>query len=152
MVELYGRGRYFDFYNYYDNGQSYIIACGGSSCQVYDSIYLIKNSTMSISIGQGSSGSDVVATRTTFGSYSVDGGGSGMAKSQVYYAGGKGAGNKGQTGSVKDTVDRYNIPITYSTGTFYSLYGYSAGYKDTSSSSSFVQGGNGAVYIKYLRT
>ena len=137
-MELYGGGGgawnnpYSDFFAYQ----------GGSSCQTYDSVMLTAGNTINVSIGVGGGYSNYTepapnpldSTGTTFGSYSVAGGGRATNSS-----GGAAAGNKGTVGGNKGATNP-------SSGTFGNLYGY-GGFGTTSTGSN---GGPGAVYLKYL--
>lgn len=138
MIELYGGGGgawnnpYNDFFVYQ----------GGSSCQTYDSVMLTQGNTINVSIGVGggysnypsSAPNPLDSTGTTFGSYSVAGGGRATGSS-----GGAAAGNKG-------TVGGNNGATNPSSGKFGNVYGY-GGFGTTNTGSN---GGSGAVYLKYL--
>ena len=141
MIELYGGGGgawnnpYNDFFSYQ----------GGSSCQTYDSVMLTEGNTINVSIGVGGGYSNYASpepkplnsTGTTFGSYSVAGGGRATGSS-----GGAAAGNKGTVGVNKTGTNP-------SSGKFGNLYGY-GGFGGTASPNNGSNGGPGAVYIKYL--
>ena len=141
MIELYGGGGgawnnpYNDFFSYQ----------GGSSCQTYDSVMLTKGNTINVSIGVGGGYSNSTApepkplnsTGTTFGSYSVAGGGRATGSS-----GGAAAGNKGTVGVNKGATNP-------SSGKFGNLYGY-GGFGSRFDENSGSNGGPGAVYLKYL--
>lgn len=151
-IELYGGRRSFAIgsqYNSQWDSWEYNIITGGASCQLYESIYLTANDIIPITIGVGSNSSSV-ATRTSFGSYSVNGGGNGIANSYSSYTVGSGAGNKGKDGISYTTVQTRYVPVTYSSGTLSTLYGYSAGNHDFSQST-ISNARNGAVYIKYIQ-
>ena len=144
MLELYGGGGgawnnpYSEFFAYQ----------GGSSCQTYDSVMLTEGNTINVSIGVGGGYSNYTepapnpldSTGTTFGSYSVAGGGRATGSS-----GGAAAGNKGTGG----TVGGANIATNPSSGKFGNLYGY-GGFGGTDSPNTGSNGGPGAVYLKYL--
>lgn len=114
---------------------------GGSSCQSYASVSLTKGDVIPVSVGIGGAcsyndASISKSTGTTFGNYSVDGGGQGLNT-----GGGDGAGNLGTKGT-------FDFEINKSNGFYGSTYGYGgfvypAGY-------TVKQGGPGAVYLKYL--
>lgn len=126
MLELYGGGGGTVRRSYYQ---------GGSSCQVYDSITLTKGTSIQVIIGQGMSENS--GGSTSFGSYSVSGGGLGELNT-----GGNGAGNKGTDGQYASYSTK-----KLSNGTLGSTYGFG---ENASSSSGFGTGGPGAVYLKYL--
>lgn len=141
MIELYGGGGgawnnpYNEFFSYQ----------GGSSCQTYDSVMLTKGDTINVSIGVGGGYSNdpglapnpLDSTGTTFGSYSVAGGGRATGSS-----GGAAAGNKGTVGGSKKATNP-------SSGKFGNLYGY-GGFGEIISGNTGSNGGPGAVYLKYL--
>ena len=138
-IELYGGGG--GAINPNDNPTKHQ---GGSSCQAYDSIELTAKTQISATIGTGGKtvvtrggSSTAKATGTTFGSYSVAGGGQSDGTTN-----GAGAGNKGTNGT--NTGD-YN----YSKGSQSKKYGY-GGFYDRGGSMSYADGGPGAVYLKYL--
>ena len=108
---------------------------GGSSCQVYDSVTLTEGTSIQVMVGSGERGAD--GGSTSFGSYSVSGGGVSSGK-----RGGKGAGNKGTDG-VNATYDTKNV----SAGIFGSQYGWG---KNSGAKGEQKSGGPGAVYLKYL--
>lgn len=108
---------------------------GGSSCQVYDSVTLTKGTSIQVMVGSGEIGAD--GGSTSFGSYSVSGGGVSSRN-----RGGKGAGNKGTDG-VSDTYNTKNV----SAGTFGSQYGWGT---NSGPKGEQKAGGPGAVYLKYL--
>lgn len=126
MLELYGGGGGTVKSSYYQ---------GGSSCQVYNSITLTKGTSIQVIIGQGMSENS--GGSTSFGSYSVSGGGLGELNT-----GGNGAGNKGTDGQYANYSTK-----NLSNGTFGSTYGFG---ENARSSSGFGTGGPGAVYLKYL--
>lgn len=128
-IELYGGGGG-------GNGTSSNGRTGGSSCQSYDSITLTKDQNLPVSIGVGGAYEGRTGTATTFGNYSVNGGGGATSS-----AGGAGAGNLGKNGS-----QYYSSQVSpnYSDGTFGTQYGF--GSKGNN------QAGPGAVYLKYLGT
>lgn len=128
MLELYGGG----------GGTSRPIESsgytGGASCQHYDSVSLTKGDTVNIVVGSGAKGQKAGET-TSFGSYSVSGGG-GSSTSVA----GSGAGNYGAAGK---RVDRNKNDNSYGIGKLSPTYGFGASTKTTT-------GGDGAVYLKYL--
>lgn len=132
-IELYGGGG--EAYLSRNNIQE--AASGGSSCQSYTEVQLTAGEAINVVIGAANGGT------TTFGSYSVAGGGSASNSTA-----GKGSGNLGKDGR------KYNLnttPVT-SDGVYGSEYGY-GGYISSSGSGfsySKVPGGSGAVYIHYL--
>lgn len=143
-IELYGGGGgawnnpYNEFFSYQ----------GGSSCQTYDSVMLTRGNTINVSIGVGGGYSNspetaptpLDSTGTTFGSYSVAGGGRATGSS-----GGAAAGNKGTVG----TAGGANIATNPSSGKFGNLYGY-GGFGTIFGQNTGSNGGPGAVYLKYL--
>ena len=129
VLELYGGGGGTSR-AYRENGYT-----GGASCQHYDSISLTIGESVNIVIGSGVSGNEVGGT-TSFGSYSVSGGGS-----STKYVAGAGAGNYGAAGKyVNSGTEDYN---NYGSGIFSIKYGFGAGIDNDHS-------GPGAVYLKYL--
>lgn len=144
MLELYGGG---------GGGFSYrasfgsAFASGGSSCQHYDSINLTVGTSVSVTIGTGgyrmpygSIVSDTVATGTSFGNYSVAGGGNSVGVDSLT-TGGAAAGNYGKAGTANMTSS--TVDNNYPNGVLGSKYGYG-------SSNTQNYGGSGAVYLKYL--
>ena len=112
---------------------------GGSSCQHYDSVSLNVGETIQVVIGAaGKSSSGVTSGESTsFGSYTVLGGGAASNS-----AAGGAAGNYGKSGV---RVNRNNDVQTYNDGVFGTMYGVG------SSNSSNAHGATaGAVYLKYL--
>ena len=146
MLELYGGGGGVSDYTSIREGRA---VQGGSSCQRYDSISLTAGDSIAVTIGVGGStplgGTTSPATGTSFGTYSVDGGGTGNGGTST---GGSGSGNLGTTGSVisYSTTNKFNN----NNGTFGSLYGVGGWGGRSSSSSGVKPGTNGAVYLKYL--
>lgn len=143
-IELYGGGGGVNRYGDVTKGSS---IQGGSSCQSYSSINLVAGDSIAVTIGVGGTsayGYASQATGTSFGAYSVDGGGMGNGISKE---GGSGSGNLGTSGSVVMFADAdYNN----NNGTLGSMYGQ-GGYGGRSSSSSYGEKGtDGAVYLKYL--
>ena len=128
MLELYGGGggtfRYMSRSGY----------TGGASCQHYDSISLTKGESINVAIGFGGV-SDEAGGTTSFGSYSVSGGGGSDGTSA-----GAGAGNYGAAGKYRDDGQ---IDLNYGTGALSKIYGYGASQRGEA-------GGPGAVYLKYL--
>lgn len=107
---------------------------GGTSCQSYSSIALSAGDVINVVIGTGGEHGGVSwdassGTPTSFGSYSVAGGGAATNR-----AGGSAAGNLGTSGAYYSNSQYYNS----NKGTF-------PEYGSCSSS-----GTNGAVYLKYL--
>ena len=106
---------------------------------------LTEGNTINVSIGVGGGYSNYTepapnpldSTGTTFGSYSVAGGGRATNSS-----GGAAAGNKG-------TVGGNQAATNPSSGKFGNLYGY-GGFGGTGSPNNGSNGGPGAVYLKYL--
>lgn len=116
-LELYGGGGGVDYYGSLSAGVS---AQGGSSCQSYDSIYLTVGDSISVIIGTcGYARYDMTstATATSFGTYSVEGGGNGNGKTS---SGGTGAGNLGINGH---TVSYNSASYVYNNGVLGTLYG-----------------------------
>lgn len=128
MLELYGGGggthRYIG-----ENGYT-----GGASCQHYDSISLTSGENINIVIGSGGYNNNAGGT-TSFGSYSVSGGGGTDGDSAGAKAGNYGAEGKRRTKNESGAV--------YGTGVFSVSYGYGSDRGDHN-------GGPGAVYLKYL--
>lgn len=146
MLELYGGGGGVSDSDSIGGG---LAVQGGSSCQRYDSISLTAGDSIPITIGvRGTynlSGTTRDATGTSFGTYSVDGGGTGDG---ITDTGGSGSGNLGTSGRVisYSTTNKYNN----NNGTFGSLYGVGGWGGRSSSSSGGKSGTDGAVYLKYL--
>lgn len=112
---------------------------GGSSCQHYDSVSLNVGDTIQVVIGAAGKSSSGVTSggSTSFGSYTVLGGGA-ASDSAV----GGAAGNYGKSGV---RVTRNSDVQTYNDGVFGTMYGVG------SSNSSNANGATaGAVYLKYL--
>lgn len=128
MLELYGGGGGTDRYK---NNSGYT---GGASCQHYDSISLTSGENINIVIGSGGNRNNA-GEATSFGSYSVSGGGGTNGENA-----GAGAGNYGAAGVYRV---RNEIDGVYGTGVFSTRYGDGAGHRN-------VDGGPGAVYLKYL--
>lgn len=128
MLELYGGGGG-TARSQADGGYT-----GGASCQHYDSISLTSGESVNVVIGSGVRDNNA-GGETSFGSYSVSGGGGSDG-----HSGGAGAGNYGATGTYRSP---YATDKNYGTGAFSTMYGYgSSNYNST--------GGPGAVYLKYL--
>lgn len=146
MLELYGGGGGVSNSDSIREGRA---VQGGSSCQRYDSISLTAGDSIPITIGiRGTytlDGTTRDATGTSFGTYSVDGGGTGDGRTAT---GGSGSGNLGTSGSVVDysTTNKFNN----NNGTFGSLYGVGGWGGRSYSSSGGKSGTDGAVYLKYL--
>ena len=127
---------------------------GGSSCQSYDSINLIKGDSISVSIGVGGtsdygSTSTRISTGTSFGMYSVAAGGMATVPSTTETpSGGTKAGNLGTDGSYTSSFS--SGALNYSNGTLKTRYGYGGWGGVSSSTSGETAGGPGAVYLKYL--
>lgn len=109
---------------------------GGASCQHYDSISLTKGTNIAVTIAPENTTYNAGGT-TTFGSYSVSGGGGSSTSIQ-----GAGAGNRGADGAERS---RNQKGSNYGTGVYSTKYGYGAGSNNNN-------GGPGAVYLKYLGT
>ena len=145
-LELYGGGGGVSNTNEISRGKA---VQGGSSCQSYSSISLTAGDSIAVTIGVGGSyradSLTYPATGTSFGTYSVDGGGTGDGRTPT---GGSGSGNLGTAGSVINysTANKYNN----NNGTFGSLYGVGGWGGLSSSSNSGKSGTDGAVYLKYL--
>lgn len=138
-IELYGGGGG----AWQTNPNDFNAYQGGSSCQFYNNINLNKDDVISVSLGVGGgvstssiTPSPAEATGTTFGSYSVAGGGRAMS------AIGSAAGNLGIDGH------RGISGPNSSNGKYGALYGYGGFFSPTAGTSS--AGGPGAVYLKYL--
>ena len=121
---------------------------GGSSCQRYDSISLTAGDSIPITIGVRGTytfdGTTRDATGTSFGTYSVDGGGTGDGGTAT---GGSGSGNLGTSGRV---VRYSDADYNNNSGAFGSTYGRGGWGGRSSSASGGKSGTNGAVYLKYL--
>ena len=131
-IELYGGGG-----GSFRSGTGEAGYAGGSSCQSQASVSLTAGSSVSVTIGTKGRGGNYMALAggaTTFGSYTVNGGGASDASS-----GGAGAGNLGQSGTARSIG---NIAVTTNNGVYGSVYGCGAG--------AYENGTNGAVYLKYL--
>ena len=147
MLELYGGGGGTSNYGLLDEGDA---IQGGSSCQRYDSISLTVGDSIAVTIGVGGSSaygdaSHAAGTATSFGTYSVNGGGAADGRTAT---GGSGSGNLGTAGRVIKYSDtnRFNN----NNGTFGSLYGVGGWGGRSTSASGGKLGKNGAVYLKYL--
>ena len=130
-IELYGGG-----------GAAYLRkATGGSSCQSYNEVQLTAGEAINVVIGAANGGT------TTFGSYSVAGGGNASAN-----AGGTGSGNLGRNGTFSSTPVQILYEKNISEGTYGSEYGYGGYSRLSEDNISYitVPGGSGAVYIHYL--
>ena len=119
---------------------------GGSSCQHYDSVNLTARTSLNVTIGKaGNSVSSTVGVTdggsTTFGSYSVDGGGKATTS-----AAGSGAGNYGKSGI---HVSGSTATPTTNDGVYGSVYGVGSGGRGGSGGTA-VPATAGAVYLKYL--
>ena len=127
-IELYGGG-----------GEAYLKrSTGGSSCQSYNEVQLTAGEVINVVIGAANGGT------TTFGSYSVTGGGNASR-----YSAGTGSGNLGTDGIFSNTDTTQGLyEKNISNGMYGSEYGY-GGYTDKATSA-IVPGGGGAVYISYL--
>ena len=112
---------------------------GGSSCQHYDSVSLNVGDTIQAVIGAAGKSSSGVTSggSTSFGSYTVLGGGAASDS-----AAGGAAGNYGKSGV---RVTRNSDVQTYNDGVFGTMYGVG------SSNSRNANGATaGDVYLKYL--
>lgn len=121
---------------------------GGSSCQHYDSINLIAGASMTVTIGtggyrqiRGSTLSDIVSTGTSFGNYSVSGGGNTIGYGAGSITVGAAAGNYGKAGTRE--MPSYMTTNNYPNGVLGKSYGWGSDRDRT-------YGGPGAVYLKYL--
>lgn len=129
MLELYGGGGGTSRSSASVSGYS-----GGASCQHYDSVSLVAGDNIDIVVGSGVKGQKNGGS-TSFGSYSVSGGGGSSDK-----VAGAGAGNYGAAGKfLGANVTERN----YGSGVFSELYGYGP-------SNAMNKSGDGAVYIKYI--
>ena len=139
MLELYGGGggTSRDYTRYVGYG-------GGSSCQHYDSVTLTAGDQISVTIGAlGKSATNYsvkAGGATTFGDYSVDGGGIGTRTEA-----GAAAGNYGVAGNYSAIYEKPATPIT--NGVYGYIYGL--GSVDTDNGGTATAG---AVYLKYLGT
>lgn len=145
MLELYGGGGGVSDSDSIIEGRA---VQGGSSCQRYDSISLTAGDSIPITIGVKGTytfdGTTRDATGTSFGTYSVDGGGTGNGGTAT---GGSGSGNLGTSGRV---VRYSDADYNNNSGTFGSTYGRGGWGGRSSSSSGGKSGTDGAVYLKYL--
>lgn len=112
---------------------------GGSSCQHYDSVTLTLGDTFDVTIGAGGDSSTVTSYVTdggvtTFGSYSVSGGGKSVGSA------GTGAGNYGKVGSYQSSSSGTR---NYNDGALGQIYGCGAAQNNIGAT-------DGAVYLKYL--
>lgn len=129
-IELYGGGG-----GSWRSGTGEAGYAAGSSCQSQASVSLTAGSSVSVTIGTKGRGGNYTALAggaTTFGSYTVNGGGASSAS-----AGGDGAGNLGQSGTERAIG---NNTVTTNGGVYGSVYGCGAGV--------YENGTNGAVYLK----
>ena len=129
MLELYGGGGGTSRSSSSVSGYS-----GGASCQHYDSVSLVARNNIDIVVGSGVKGQGNGGS-TSFGSYSVSGGGGSSDK-----VAGAGAGNYGAIGKFQDA---HTTERNYGSGVFSELYGCGA-------SNALNKSGDGAVYIKYI--
>lgn len=106
---------------------------GGSSCQSYDSINLTEGQIITMKIANISKGDGGFGT--TFGNYSVDGGGASSIS-----AGGTGSGNKGKDGTYQAVLGTKNYPD--------GVLGKQCGWGINGEYQ--TAGGPGGVYLKYL--
>ena len=129
MLELYGGGGGTSRSSSSVSGYS-----GGAFCQHYDSVSLVAGDNIDIVVGSGVKGQSNGGS-TSFGSYSVSGGGGSSDK-----VAGAGAGNYGAAGKFlgANATER-----NYGSGVFSKLYGYGP-------SNALNKSGDGAVYIKYI--
>lgn len=130
-MELYGRGGG----GWHENQPSYAGA-GGSSCQSY-TVSLTARQKINVNIGKGGTSrywsAATSGTTTSFGTYSVNGGGAGANST-----GGSGAGNLGTKGGTGQ-----NALYNYSKGKLRSeLFGYGG--------SGSRHGGAGAVFLQFI--
>ena len=119
---------------------------GGSSCQHYDSVSLTAGTSFNVTIGKAGVSSVSLnevtdGSSTTFGSYSVAGGGKATTS-----AAGSGAGNYGKSGI---HVSGSNKTRTTNDGAFGSTYGVGSG-GGGGSGGTAVPATSGAVYLKSL--
>ena len=131
-IELYGGGG-----GSWRSGTGEAGYAAGSSCQSQASVSLTAGSSIPVTIGTKGRGGNYVASdggSTTFGSYTVAGGGASSASD-----GGAGAGNLGKDGTARAIN---NDTVTTNDGVYGSVYGCGAG--------TYSNGTNGAVYLKYL--
>lgn len=136
---------------------------GGSSCQSYDSIALTAGNKIKVVIGTGGTSTGPTSyeyesvgsagTATTFGSYTVNGGGY-----TRYYLNGNqytvspraAAGNKGTVGW--GTGSNYKYEKNNNNGLYGNLYGYGGFSCTMTNVYQYANGGPRAVYLKYLGT
>ena len=138
---------------------------GRSSCQSYNNISLSERQEISVTIGTGGNSvygtsyeyadKGTSGTKTTFGTYSVNGGNvtnyGGTYTSGWSIQAGAAAGNLGTAGyeGVKNNTSGYAI-CNYSTGRYGDKYGYGGYAKNNTNDWGSVNGGPRAVYLKYL--
>ena len=133
-IELYGGG-----------GKGYVagsasdptsVASGGSSCQSYSGVQLNKGEVINVVIGAANGGT------TSFGSLSVAGGGAGSST-----AGGAGSGNLGKNGEF--VAGGSYLGNIVNNGTYGEVYGYGGGIDRSGRNLIALDGGKGAVFIRY---
>lgn len=133
-IEVYGGGGKGFVYNY-GNAQYW---SGGSSCQSYKNIFLEEGEKITVVVGKGrgkTTRDQGKGQSSSFGSYTVEGGGA-AARDQV----GQGAGDLGTNGQAFDDVTA--TTDNYSKGTLASkIMGYG---------SVLNAGGDGGIVLKYL--
>ena len=125
-IELYGFG------GAGQNGRPF--ASGGASCQSYDSVVLTKGRVIDVSIAPYN------GTTTSFGSYTVAGGGAPSNQAPYY---GAGSGNKGKNGAYSFAS---HTDVTIGNGVLSARYGVGQSSRDPYGTT----GREGAVYLKYL--
>lgn len=138
---------------------------GRSSCQSYNNISLSARQEISVTIGTGGNSvygtsyeyasKGTSGTKTTFGTYSVNGGNvtnyGGTYTSGWSIQAGAASGNLGTAGyeGVKNNTSGYAI-CNYSTGRYGDKYGYGGYAKNNTNDWGSFNGGPRAVYLKYL--
>lgn len=144
LLELYGGG------GNGKNAQGYVTPGyqGGSSDNSWSSITLTAGTTISVVVGAGGTLTNTLEDRkTTFASYSVDGGTDG-----TFTVAGIGAGNLGSNGQKITKINRITGGqlVTKTGYTNVGAGGQGSGEVVEGAYSSGSSGGPGAVYLKYL--
>ena len=137
-IELYGGG-----------GKGYTsnaISSGGSSCQSYSGVQLNKGEAINVVIGAANGGT--TGGTTSFGSFSVAGGGNASRSGA-----GTGSGNLGKDGvsmAIPSKPETGTIVAnTVSDGIYGAEYGYGGGIEYRAHEYKGLDGGAGAVFIRY---
>ena len=138
-IELYGGGG--EGYAYLASSSS-----GGSSCQSYSGVQLNKGEVINVVIGAANGGT--TGGTTSFGSLSVAGGGNASRGSA-----GTGSGNLGKNGTLVTNPAKPEtgtiVANTVSDGIYGAEYGYGGGAEYRAHEYRALDGGAGAVFIRY---